>query len=366
MFISYRREESSYAAGWLFERLRDRFGEDQVFKDVDSIALGDDFVERITRAIESCRVLVAVIGASWLAISDENGLPRLEDPQDFVRVEIETALARGVRVIPVLVDGAQMPRTDELPDALEGLARRQAIELNPSRFGSDTRRLVEVVASTLGEAAGPLPADRHLDGVTSRAGTVVPPRGAKLDDEDLLKVPSSTTADGGHRNVGRTIVQERPSASSRRTPVIAIAVAGIVVGVALVWIILVVAVRDGDRADTAATSPDGLELTDYDITLPNEPALVGDTVTVRYSLRNVTDEPIHFAWTFVAVRDEAGNRDDTGHANAGFELAAGDTLRASGRVLLDATGEWKVFPCYELSSGQFCPEEWQYRPISVE
>jgi hypothetical protein len=156
IFISYRREETAYPAGWLFERLRAGFG-GQVFKDVDSIELGDDFVDKITAAVASCDVLLALIGDEWLTITDENGRRRIDDPGDFVRLEIEAALTRKVRVIPVLVDGAKMPRADELPPALAGLARRQALELNPSRFDSDTSRLEKALEKTLAEVQAPRP-----------------------------------------------------------------------------------------------------------------------------------------------------------------------------------------------------------------
>jgi hypothetical protein len=151
IFISYRREETAYPAGWLYDRLADRFGGGQVFKDVDSIQLGDDFVEVITSAVGSCDVLLALIGQEWLAITDEHGRRRLDDPDDFVRLEIEAALTRRVRVIPILVDGARMPRADELPDSLATLVRRQALELSPARFDFDTNRLLKVLDWTLAE-----------------------------------------------------------------------------------------------------------------------------------------------------------------------------------------------------------------------
>jgi uncharacterized RDD family membrane protein YckC len=151
IFISYRREETAYPAGWLYDRLVGRFGGGQVFKDVDSIDLGDDFVEKITIAVGSCHVLLTLIGDQWLTMTDEDGRRRLDDPDDFVRVEIEAALARNVRVIPILVDGARMPRGDELPDSLAKLARRQALELSPSRFDFDTSRLLRVLERTLAE-----------------------------------------------------------------------------------------------------------------------------------------------------------------------------------------------------------------------
>jgi hypothetical protein len=151
IFISYRREDAAYPAGWLFDRLADRFGKDHVFKDVDSIQLGDDFVEVITSAVESCNVLLAVIGKQWLTITDEHGSRRLNNPNDFVRLEIEAALARNIRVIPILVEEAQMPRPDQLPASLAKLARRNALEVSPNRFASDTGRLLAVLERTLAD-----------------------------------------------------------------------------------------------------------------------------------------------------------------------------------------------------------------------
>jgi hypothetical protein len=152
IFLSYRREETAYHAGWLFDRLADHFGRNQVFKDVNSIEPGDDFVEVITTAAESCDVLLALIGRGWVTITDQDGRRRLDNPRDFVRLEIEAALAHNVRVIPVLVDGARMPRTDELPASLAELAHREALELSPSRFEIDSGRLLTVLDRTIAEA----------------------------------------------------------------------------------------------------------------------------------------------------------------------------------------------------------------------
>jgi hypothetical protein len=141
IFISYRREETAYPAGWLYDRLAGRYGDGQIFKDVDSIELGDDFVEVITSAVGNCDVLLAVVG-------DEC---RIDDPNDFVRLEIEAALTRNVRVIPILVDGSRMPRAEEIPASLAGLVRRQALELSPNRFDFDTGRLLKVLDKSLAE-----------------------------------------------------------------------------------------------------------------------------------------------------------------------------------------------------------------------
>ena len=150
--MSYRREDTAYPAGWLYDRLARHFGRSQVFKDIDSIVLGDDFVEVITAAVGSCDVLLALIGDRWLTVTGQDGRRRLDNPADFVRLEIEAALTRNVRVIPILVAGAQMPREDQLPASLAKLARRQALELSPSRFESDTRRLLRVLRKTITEA----------------------------------------------------------------------------------------------------------------------------------------------------------------------------------------------------------------------
>jgi hypothetical protein len=151
IFISYRRDETAYPAGWLYDRLAQHFGAGQIFKDVDSIELGDDFVQVITRAVGSCDVLLALIGEQWLTITDAQGQRRLNDPDDFVRLEIEAALTRDVRIIPILIDGARMPNADELPVGLASLARRQALELSPNRFEYDTSRLLKILDMTLAE-----------------------------------------------------------------------------------------------------------------------------------------------------------------------------------------------------------------------
>jgi hypothetical protein len=109
IFISYRREDSSAAAGRLHDRLREHYGRDNVFMDVDSIEPGLDFIEAIERTVSSCDVLIALIGRQWLTITDADGQRRLNDPGDFVRHEVATALKRNVRVIPALIQDTRMP-----------------------------------------------------------------------------------------------------------------------------------------------------------------------------------------------------------------------------------------------------------------
>jgi hypothetical protein len=154
IFLSYRREETDFPAGWLHDRLVAHFGHDQVFRDVDDIPPGANFPAVIAKAVASCDVLLALIGSQWVTITDEEGRRRLDDPDDFVRLEIEAALQRGVLVIPILVRGAKMPRARQLPGSLAELVHRNALELSPNNFDFDTGRLLEVLDETLaGERA---------------------------------------------------------------------------------------------------------------------------------------------------------------------------------------------------------------------
>ena len=142
VFISYRRDESAGYAGRISDALVEHFGEDKVFRDIDSLEPGLDFAEAIERAIESSEVLIAVVGKSWLTATDAAGQKRIENPDDYVRTEIATALKRNIRVIPLLIQGAAMPSARELPDDLAPLSRRNAFEIHDSSWRDDIRRLV--------------------------------------------------------------------------------------------------------------------------------------------------------------------------------------------------------------------------------
>jgi alkylated DNA nucleotide flippase Atl1 len=159
IFLSYRREDTRHVVGRISDRLADHFGEERVFVDVDTIEPGQDFAEAIAAAVGSCHVLLALIGDRWLDSTDRTGRRKLDDANDLVRLEIQAALDRNVRVIPVLVDGVAMPTAEELPPSLAGLARRQAFELSYSRFRDDARRLVGLLDRLLAAPApGPPPA----------------------------------------------------------------------------------------------------------------------------------------------------------------------------------------------------------------
>lgn len=177
IFVSYRRQETSHLAGRLYDRLADRVGEGQVFIDVDAIEPGLDFAEEISRAVTTCKVLLAVIGRSWLTVTDRAGRRRLDDPDDIVRVEIEAALARDVRVIPILVEGASMPGREDLPVSLAGLVRRNALPIRHESFRSDALRLLTAIERVL--AMTPSAVDQSAPTAKAQAPTV--PRDHRSD-----------------------------------------------------------------------------------------------------------------------------------------------------------------------------------------
>jgi hypothetical protein len=149
IFISYRRDESAGYSGRIADRLVEHFGEDRIFRDIDSVEPGLDFVEAIQNAIDSSEVLIAVIGKNWLAATNAAGQKRLEIPDDYVRIEIATALQRNTRVIPLLVQGAVMPSAEELPDDLAPLTRRNAFELHESSWREEIQRLITTLDRVL-------------------------------------------------------------------------------------------------------------------------------------------------------------------------------------------------------------------------
>lgn len=162
IFISYRRQDSQSAAGRLADHVKEQMQGVPLFRDVETIEPGVDFTEAIGRALQSCGVLLAVIGPHWTTVTDTGGRRRLDNAGDYTRLEIVTALQRSnVRVIPVLVEGAQMPETNDLPEDLQPLCRRNAIELTDKRWSYDVSQLIETLKKTLGvEPAPPQPGPR--------------------------------------------------------------------------------------------------------------------------------------------------------------------------------------------------------------
>ena len=170
IFISYRRDDAAYVTGHINDLLRKEFGDEAVFTDVDNIALGVDFRAVLDQTVSQCQVLLAVIGAEWLTVSDQDGRSRLEDPADFVRIEIESALKRDVPVIPLLVSGAKMPAAEDLPDSLRDFAFRNGTQIRPAPdFNVDMARLIKNL-------------QRHFDEIRTEA-TTDPIQDRELNEE---------------------------------------------------------------------------------------------------------------------------------------------------------------------------------------
>lgn len=149
IFINYRRGDDPGFTQALFARLEAAFGPDNLFMDIDNIEPGLDFVRVLRDQLARCDILLAVIGRRWLEAVDESGRRRLDDENDFVRVEIEICLKLGKRIIPVLVNNATMPRAGQLPETLRPLAQRNAIRLTHERFRADTQGLITQLEKAL-------------------------------------------------------------------------------------------------------------------------------------------------------------------------------------------------------------------------
>lgn len=147
VFISYRRKDSIGVAGRIFDRLRLQFGDGAVFMDIDSIPFGEDFRERINEAVGQCDVVLAIMGSRWIGRTKSGR--RIDEPNDLVRVELETALARKLPVIPILIDSTKMPRGSELPPSLSDLVFRNAMNVDQGRdFNIHVDRLIRAPNTT--------------------------------------------------------------------------------------------------------------------------------------------------------------------------------------------------------------------------
>lgn len=142
IFISYRREDSQHAVDRIYEGLRKRLKKRDIFMDVDHIPKGVDFVEYLSDKVAASKTLLAVIGPQWLTVADSEGRRRLDDPDDFVRVEIAAALRRGIPVVPVLLDGTPMPSAAQLPEDMRGFERRNAAFVDRRSLKADVDALV--------------------------------------------------------------------------------------------------------------------------------------------------------------------------------------------------------------------------------
>ncbi|OYX24133.1 MAG: hypothetical protein B7Z16_01040 [Algoriphagus sp. 32-45-6] len=145
IFISYRREDTSGESGRLKDKLEQIFGAENIFYDVETLEAGLNFDESISKALSESKVLLAMIGPHWLRVTDAEGKPRIQKNNDWVRKEIGMALGRNIRVIPVLVNGAQMPDPESMPDDLHELSLKHAQEISSSRWNYDVGELIKVL-----------------------------------------------------------------------------------------------------------------------------------------------------------------------------------------------------------------------------
>lgn len=143
IFISYRRGDSADVTGRIYDRLIQHYGQASIIKDIASIPLGVDLGEYVDRMVGTCDVLIAIIGSGWLEATDSEGKRRLDNSRDFVRIQLESALNRGIPVIPVLVQNATIPSEEVLPVGLRNLTRHNAISVRPDPdFHRDINRLI--------------------------------------------------------------------------------------------------------------------------------------------------------------------------------------------------------------------------------
>ncbi|NUQ63464.1 MAG: TIR domain-containing protein [Pirellulales bacterium] len=174
LFVSYRRSDSDIT-GRICDRLQDAFGEESIFKDVDSLLLGHDFRHQLHAAVNACDLMLAVIGPKWVSLTDESGNRRLDHDEDFVRIEIEAALDRDIPIIPLLIHGASMPRAGELPETLRNLAYRHALEVHRDPdFGASVRHLIKQLERVLtSQPARPVPPSAKAGCEKTRAAAEV-------------------------------------------------------------------------------------------------------------------------------------------------------------------------------------------------
>ena len=166
ILISYRREDSAAYAGRIQDRLEREFERDLLFFDVDGIPLGLNFDKFLRGEVAKCGVLLAVIGRDWLDVRDHDGTRRLDNPIDFVRIEIATALQREIPIIPILLDGTRVPKADQLPDDLKELALRKGFDVRHVSFHADMDKLIRGLKGQVGAPRQTRPEPPLLSAIT--------------------------------------------------------------------------------------------------------------------------------------------------------------------------------------------------------
>jgi hypothetical protein len=214
--LSYRRSDAPGMAGWIYDCLSQHYGDESVFRDVDSIPFGVDFRKHIRQKLDQCDTLIAVIGPRWLGEGDHQ---RIHDGNDFVRFEIETALQRGIPVVPLLVEGATMPRPDQLPETLRDLAFYNAAEVDSGRdFHVHTDRLIQSLDHLF---AGAREAPGEARQTTGPERLARKEAGSPSNGGNLTSVPRSEQDHrASRRRTGSRPQEEAASDEAKITPVL--------------------------------------------------------------------------------------------------------------------------------------------------
>lgn len=204
IFVSYRREDSADTTGRLCDRLAERFGAKTIFKDVDSIPIGSDYRAVLRQAVEESNVVLVIVGRQWLQLTDASGQRRLDDPRDFVRIEVEAALARNVPVVPILVQQAMMPSENDLPSSMSEFVYRHGLDIRSDpHFNGDVRQLIDQLVPLMEPPAGAeLPdASPVSSAETQTAGNVSAPSVTRIVD---------CTGNGHYRTIAEAVASAKP------------------------------------------------------------------------------------------------------------------------------------------------------------
>lgn len=203
IFLSYRRADSAGHAGRLYDALLARCPEFELFMDVESTDYGLDFTQVLAGELERCHIVIVLIGLQWAHATDRQGRRRLDSPSDYVRQEVEAVLQRGIRVVPVLVQGAEMPSAEDLPESLGPLTLRHAIELSDKRWQYDVEQLVSALRRSLDTEPSPGEvSSSHSASISSHDETLAEPDAPRTLlraplKETLARLATLPTAPGG-------------------------------------------------------------------------------------------------------------------------------------------------------------------------
>ena len=259
IFINYRKDDSPWNSLALYQELIKHFGKESIFKDFNTITPGTDFVESIEEALESCDVLLVLISEHWADIKDKNGNLRINNEDDFVRIEIATALKRKIKVIPVLFDNAVLPPATDLPEDLKSLARRQSIEIDKTRFEADTARLVAAIKNIL-----QTPSARAPKTSDNNAGNDLEKKEA--DKEEIISAPTPDVSSFSNKRF-----------TAKKGIVFLVVLAGIII---LSYFLINLFSNKKEESTTALTSGDST-VTNAGIVTDSAKIIPPDTSTAR-------------------------------------------------------------------------------------